>query len=361
MTTKTTYKVGDKVRILNKDGIYAGDDLTNGKVYEVTMSTDSDGDIRIKDDDDYKLLITADELKYIEKVAEQVAKFKVGDKVRTVNSSCFEKGEVVTIEINDESNHMPLKCTNGRCAFWLYLSDVEPVTPKPTKNQRITSLEQTVATLQAEVAALKAAQKVAVSPPTMTVKADVDVAKVAESLAKAFEKHVPKSPNEQRKAIIDEAKTFVEELSDIIKGTHKREKKFGRLNDVGYTYVLKPEFRINSKKRTVTVLMKGGYIDNGKVYANAVAKCAPDDVFNADIGKAIALGRALGLDVSKFEKAVQPSEVVLGMHVRTKTLGGGYNDHCPIFVTGFYGEYPAFDNGTHSSLYEITDDTKAQY
>lgn len=364
MTTKTTYKVGDKVRILDAKKIQFGSSYWNdGDIAEVKRVLDDGLPCLARNDMkrfDRGLPLYSRELKYIEKVAEQVAKFKVGDKVRIIKDmggiAGVKIGTVATvIEVDSDGDvRVDVINKNGVPAFFI-AHEVELISPKLTKNQRITALEKTVADLQAEVEAVKATQK----SPTMTVKADVDVAKIAESLAKAFEKH---SPNEQRKAIIDEAKAFVEELSGIIRGTHKRETKFGRLNDVGYTYVLKPEFHINSKKRTVTVLMKGAHYDNGKVYAKGIEKCAPEDVFNADIGKAIALGHALGLDVKRFEQAVQPREVVVGDVVRTKYEFGGYNDSCPTNVIGITAEgYPKFKNGTYSSAFEIKDDTEVQY
>lgn len=298
-----------------------------------------------------------------------MAKFKVGDKVRIIaeGAAGLPIGtEAKVIEVDrDGAVYLDVNNVYGNKAFYL-ACNIELVTPKLTKNQRITTLEQTVADLQAEVEALKAAQKL----PTMTVKADVDVAKIAESLAKAIEKLAPKSPNEQRKAIIDEAKAFVVELSDIIRGAHERETKFGRLNDVGCTFVLKPEFHINDKKRVVTVLMKGANVDRGKIYAKAVAKCAPGDVFNEHIGKAIALGRALGLDVSKFEKAVQPSEVVVGMKINDEsviqTVSELIDTPYETLISGKKVSGQAFNTKESygrlaQSQVTIADDTEAQY
>src|SRR5699024_12435557 len=46
------------------------------------------------------------------------------------------------------------------------------------------------------------------------------------------------------------------------------------------------------------------------------ANCRPDEVSNADIGKAIALARALEIDVpNEFLSAVQPDELVKGQEV----------------------------------------------
>lgn len=69
MTTKTTYKVGDKVRILDAEKICAGFDLETGKEYPISK-IDGDGDIYVIDGANDELLIAENELKYTEKAAE---------------------------------------------------------------------------------------------------------------------------------------------------------------------------------------------------------------------------------------------------------------------------------------------------
>ncbi|MGE7113216.1 hypothetical protein [Lysinibacillus sp. NPDC047702] len=93
------------------------------------------------------------------------------------------------------------------------------------------------------------------------------------------------TPNQQRAEIIEKAKKFVDE--------HKSKYRT-EWNIVGHT---------------VQILI---YDSNGMLMMFRQANCNPNDVFNEHIGKAIALGRALGLDVSEFEQAVQPNEIVLG-------------------------------------------------
>lgn len=63
-----------------------------------------------------------------------------------------------------------------------------------------------------------------------------------------------------------------------------------------YTVTDEVLFAINADKRTVVASIR--YNQNPKdVYKQGRAKCAPGDVFNEHIGKAIALRRALGLTV----------------------------------------------------------------
>lgn len=63
-----------------------------------------------------------------------------------------------------------------------------------------------------------------------------------------------------------------------------------------YTVTDEVLFAVNADKRTVVASIR--YNENPKdVYKQGRAKCAPGDVFNEHIGKAIALRRALGLEV----------------------------------------------------------------
>src|SRR5690606_26750082 len=174
------------------------------------------------------------------------------------------------------------------------------------------------------------------------------------------------SPNEQRKAIIAEAKAFVEKYSGIVRaGTTPY------TTESGGTIV---KLFVNEKKRTVTAIPHLVHVNFDDVDYKKFAKCAPDDVFNADIGKAIALGRALGLDVSRFEQAVKPTEVVVGQVVH-KTQGVLKGSVGPVTSVGdtsfamgeagltFTGDKSI--NGEYVWAYkkdvEINDDTEAVY
>lgn len=86
-------------------------------------------------------------------------------------------------------------------------------------------------------------------------------------------------------------------------------------------YVGATDFIVNAEKRTVVALRKSksyGHIKN-----KGIAKCAPDDCFNVHIGKAIALRRALGLEVpTEYLNVPQPTEVRAGDVVETVYLSG---------------------------------------
>jgi len=298
-----------------------------------------------------------------------VTNFKVGDKLIYGDGGWYEEGTIVTVlDVDSEDTHMPYYVTDGEDELWI---EPDNLTLKPTKNQRITALESEVATLKAEVEALKKAQQVTVAP-TITVKSDADIpsiaAKLADQLERATEKRQSQTPNQQasanslRKAIIAEAKAFVakyttpnsryDDTSVVVRNTR-------------CTY----DFYVNEKKRVVTVLFRS--VTRRSVIVKAIAKCAPDDVFNTDIGKAIALGRALGLNVERFEQAVKPTEVVVGHVVTTKDIAGvshtqqvthferHYNTKCAMFADGRGVSTEKFTDS--ASLPIIVDDTEAKY
>ncbi|WP_054767300.1 hypothetical protein [Lysinibacillus parviboronicapiens] len=130
----------------------------------------------------------------------------------------------------------------------------------------------------------------------------------------------PLTPNQQRAAIIEKAKNFVEDCKDKLfvsrdldsgKLTeHKNIYKVSELNSKADFTICDCEFITNVAKRTIVALLKAK--KSRRIVARCIAKCNTSDVYNEHIGKAIALGRALGLDISEFEQAVQPTELVVG-------------------------------------------------
>lgn len=369
--TKTTYKVGDKVRILDAKNIQNAvrDGFKTGGIYNVKRINGSGRPV-IEHESDF-LAFWPDELQYIEKVEESDAKmtqFKVGDKVRIISTDAalcgFSIGDKVEIT---KSKHDGSK-TLGRHTFevdgrgFCDAEHIELVSPKPTKNQRLTSAEQAISSLeqkveamQAEIDALKATQQA----PKIT--AQSDATKIAEEIAARLKVRTKLTPNEQRKAIIDEAKAFVEDVT-------KRMSQYGHGNKLGVHgeittnvrgYVTKVEFVVNADKRTVVAIVRNLYGDY--IREKAITKCAPGDVFNADIGKAIALGRALGLDVERFEKAVQPTEFAVGQVTKDTSLDAGK-------VTRIEGDKAFTERYTYWYAEALTrgkafiiDDTEAQY
>lgn len=136
---------------------------------------------------------------------------------------------------------------------------------------------------------------------------------------KIYKRTKPISPQQQRDAIVEQAKKDVAELST----TRRRGCK--SLEYGLCTFSPKSEtvnFEVNREKRTVVCYITHKY--EGKTYTGyrGIAKCAPSDCFNAHIGKAIALRRALGLRVPRvYLNAPQPTEVRVGDVVQWKGQG----------------------------------------
>lgn len=176
-----------------------------------------------------------------------------------------------------------------------------------------------------------------------------------------------KTPNELRKEIIEKAKEFVEENS-----IKKEDASRDNYVSVCYFFQTYIEFVVNIEKRTVVALAKG--IDTDFVRSKGIAKCHPDDVFNEHIGKAIALGRALGKDVSEFENAVQPDEIVVGHSISSTRKDGSYYEYpsvTDVETDKVWGVDSVREYHTYTpirSTYEglatrpkIIDDTNARY
>lgn len=239
-------------------------------------------------------------------------------------------------------------------------SDLKPYN---TKNQRISALEKEVAELKKVVEGLK-------PNPKNTIRIEVDTTKLLDSINKATPKHssLPQSNNQKRSAIIEKAKRFVEEREACREGEEVNQDKENG-NETSRNFWYETEFFVKNGKVTALVY----WLQFGKKRTLSPkeigrSKCHPHDVFNEHIGKAIALGRALGLDVSEFKQAVQPDEVVVGMIV-----AGSYESKRACYSTNksftikekshnhYYYQEKSDDWLTTSDIGRITNDTNAQY
>ncbi|MNC33271.1 hypothetical protein D3C75_816570 [compost metagenome] len=86
----------------------------------------------------------------------------------------------------------------------------------------------------------------------------------------------------------------------------------------GYSPVHNVEYVVNAQKRTVVALIR---YKSGELCYRGIAKCAPGETFNAHIGRAIALYRALRLEIpAEYLTCPQPETVHVGDIVQ---YGGG--------------------------------------
>lgn len=164
--------------------------------------------------------------------------------------------------------------------------------------------------------------------------------------------------NQLRKETIKKAKEFVENILGEYETFRITIGKYKNQN-------VRAVFRVNTNKRAVTALIYGAF--SKELVFKGIAKCHPDDVFNEHIGKAIALGRALGLDVSEFENAPQPTIAVGQMVV--SDIGTEYKVYSLENVVGnvkFRDSKGNLQDAIGGYLpdekwYKIIDDTNAEY
>lgn len=140
-----------------------------------------------------------------------------------------------------------------------------------------------------------------------------------ESVANIEQPVQPLSANRQRKELIEQAREFIKKCKSD-KGLVSRRLGYRATDGI----ICDAEFIVNAEKRTVVCLLRWQF--GRRITSKGIAKCHPDEVFNADIGKAIALARALEFDVPKgFLNAAQPDEVVVGMVVETYDFYGTHH------------------------------------
>ncbi|MEV2854934.1 hypothetical protein ABNB97_03825 [Paenibacillus larvae] len=143
----------------------------------------------------------------------------------------------------------------------------------------------------------------------------IELATLALRVSKLEEPAQPeKSPQEIRDEIVEKAKADIEGLAVndyeyvnfIRHHTGGNLSPFYRIRGGGRTMFA--EFIVNRKKKTVVCLLRGAITK--EIYARGTAKCAPGDVFNSHIGRAIALRRALGLEVpTEYLSVPNPTEI----------------------------------------------------
>lgn len=284
-----------------------------------------------------------------------MTKFKVGDKVRILDVDSimygrryWRNGDITEVEEVDGYGEPHLKRTLPR----YYLNDDMTLVVVKDEFHAIELVEDSgdkhhdsaeeIADLKRRVSELEAR---------------TDVVKFAEMYN---EGRGVKTPNELRKQAIEKAEEFVEATEAKIRnGRNKSE------GNKTFRYLMtEVEFVVNEDKRTVVALVRG--INTNELFGKGIAKCDPSDVFNADIGKAIALGRAYGLNVSEFEQAPQPGEVVVGHGFQSEmgTVGKVRELIDREVLGGLYGK--AFlhsgDSGwLGAKQVRITSDSEAKY
>ncbi|MFK4304324.1 hypothetical protein ABH892_004464 [Paenibacillus sp. RC254] len=166
-----------------------------------------------------------------------------------------------------------------------------------------------------------------------------------------------------RAAVIEKARADVAELERIGRDVDSRLPELSPFHSNFY----RVKFYVNCEKRAVTACIT--YRGGSAVRARGIAKAAPDDVFHAEIGKAIALRRALGLMVpSEYTDAPKPDEPRVGAIV----IDRYFTNTWETTLTSRIQQYDASGHGkawrhTHDlgwigeDQFAIIDDTDVDY
>lgn len=256
---------------------------------------------------------------------------------------------------------------SDRCYYVL-----EPITDvaetSQTFDDHIKTLQTRLETLEKRVAALETKVGAQQNNSETTRKALGEaLLEALKDSAKAIDAEIKQMAQKTRDEIVERAKRDVEELERIGKDINSRLEGSQRF----YSQFYRAKYVVNREKRTVVALLQRGFINDNDIIGKGIARCAPDDVFNIHIGKAIALRRALGLRVpDEYVNAPQSTEprvgdVVVGLRYQNEGLIGTVAEVRPtgfadwdkgMIVDGFTGNGWCYIHNT-----KIIDDSRDGY
>ncbi|QHZ58618.1 hypothetical protein M655_024940 [Brevibacillus sp. NSP2.1] len=312
------------ITVLDKDCVADG--------WFLEASGDSDRDYVVLEPTD---VVTIDGVRY----REEKRKAAVGERILIVAADVqaeepYRNGDTFVVDSVSEYFEGDLRTRDGRyieAKEYVVLTPITEPSPQPAAPIKITipAIRVTVASMDDAVQAIADA-----------VKAE---------LAKRVEQTKPKSAQQLRDEIVERAKRDVTELERSWIASWQSAKRVSfwpkACAEKGITPVHYVEYVVNRKKRTVVALVRR--IRGNEVVYRGIAKCAPGDVFNSHIGRAIALRRALELEVpTEYTNAPQPTEVRVGDVVQVTEPG--LVTGATMIVTKFepkfdlYGEGKAF-------------------
>lgn len=234
-------------------------------------------------------------------------------------------------------------------------SDVAELVRKSHEQQaQIDGLTETVANLARRLSKAESAlYDVGLDVRLIEDGVSEDIRKLKERVAELERGQAPEEAPEPaavknltRDGVIEKAKVDVADLKHIGNTAFRDLPDKSPLHDRYYVV----RFEINRKKRTVVALVS--LRSKEEIVAKGIAKCAPTDCFNVYIGMAIALRRALGLDIpQEYVNAPHPEEVNVGDVVEAR-----YDDGVLAFITELTRRNKAFDQWGYGKAFQYTHD-----
>lgn len=366
---KRAAAVGERIKVVN--AAYSSGEYSNGDVLTVSRVWEAGGGVDVSEfkrdlwNSEYVVLAPTNVVRIDEERYRLVERSlaSVGDRVIiTKNNELFphepfKVGEVVTVTRVSDCGHI-----NGLKEYSFgvsvgHYSVLEPVeTAEPAKSDTSVLIAQITATFADTFAK--------VSARLTQIERDIDAIKAKEIAGK--DAPIPGSAAVilTRDEVIERAKADVAELTRIVSGTGWVDAGIPEFERCG---PLLFKFVVNRAKRTVVALGELKYFQDGEIEARGKSRCAPGDVFNSHIGRAISLRRALGLEVpEEYTNAPQPESVRVGDIVNG--LEGAYipNSTGPITeVNGrdiyYHSPQSTRDDGLvfdYVSCVEVIDDSR---
>jgi hypothetical protein len=312
--------VGERIKITAGKSAMLGQDF-EGEVFTVThkdgveVLTDgewADGSTLNPAHEDYVVLEPTDIIRIDSERLRMVdRKAAVGERIiMTTSGQALKAGAVITVHPSaniDDGYIGYVDGTHGTGGGEFRV--LEPVESAPLSTQP--ALDQAAANISALTAKVQALE----SRVTTLEKAKQPI-KVAEGPAddappSFIDKPRAKPPQQIRDEIVERARADVKALLDrnypMADGYHP---SIWFTNKDGSYVTDKCEFIVNRDKRTVVALITTIY---GSFCYRGIAKATPNDVFNAHIGRAIALRKALGLEIpAEYLSVPNPEESRVG-------------------------------------------------
>ncbi|MGP0579168.1 hypothetical protein ACTP13_19475 [Paenibacillus peoriae] len=356
--------VGERIKIITGRDAFLGQDFY-GTTHEVTdvvgfnVETTGkwkDGSVLNPDHDDYVVLeptnivrIAGERLRMVDRKA------RVGDRVIIVSSDKTKSVGCAFRHKVSEAGDVESRLSDRAGVNGWYILDgdyhiLEPLITAPLLSEqsaqdqaaatistlalRLDALTERIDTLEAKVNAVYTTQTTTAVDPEAVLKA---VRKFSEGLKRSVSDAL-KTPQQRRDEIVERAKADVKRLTQIGDSVSDRLPKSSPLHNDFF----RVEFVVNRERRTIVALLRPEYGSHFDIVTGSfsvikgTAKCAPGDVFNAHIGKAISLRRALGLEVpAEYLSVPRPTEVRVGDIVEGTSHSGATG---PVLETGHDGE-----------------------
>ncbi|MGG0757539.1 hypothetical protein [Brevibacillus laterosporus] len=302
-----------------------------GGIYNVDFS--GQGNVEVEGDGNWHVrsyvvleptdIIHVDGVRYREEKREA----KVGERIlivaAEVTGGLYGNGSVLTVKIAPNTFGFVYVNEHGLAVLYREYVVITPLTDSLTKSTEPATnnitvnltinvassspseiLKAIVDSVQAELVKFVGAPNDGETRDKMaeaSIKTGIDTTAVGRALQK------------MRDNVVERAKADLVELrSDMsnVRNPHLRGRDDIYLTH-GHTGVI-AEFIVNKEKRTVVCLLRNAVFPE-MISGRGIAKCSPDDCFNVHIGKAIALRRALGIEVpTEYLTAPQPTEVRVG-------------------------------------------------